>query len=71
MAATPLMRRRARRPCSEFLIGWRLVVALGVIIAQVSGCSLDPNVRKQEYFETGQRYFAKGQYREASIPVNN
>ena len=43
-----------------------------VLIATVSvGCSRDPNVRKQKYYESGQRYFDKGQYREAAIQYKN
>ncbi len=48
----------------------RLVVALALITAVV-GCSRDPNVRKQKYFESGQRYFEKGQYPEAAIQFKN
>src|ERR1700730_13299494 len=32
-----------------------------------TGCSRDPNVRKQKYLESGDRYFAKAKYREAAI----
>jgi tetratricopeptide (TPR) repeat protein len=35
------------------------------------GCSRDPNVRKQKYLESGQRYFDKGKYREAAIQFSN
>src|SRR5512138_3508596 len=35
------------------------------------GCSRDPNVRKQKYLESGQRYFEKGKYREAAIQFGN
>lgn len=35
------------------------------------GCSRDPNVRKLKYFESGQRYFEKGKYREAFIQFSN
>lgn len=35
------------------------------------GCSRDPNVRKQKYYESGQRYFQKGKYREAGIQFGN
>jgi tetratricopeptide (TPR) repeat protein len=44
---------------------------LGLVIAGFSGCSRDPNVRKQKYLESGQRYFDKGKYREASIQFQN
>jgi hypothetical protein len=43
-----------------------LVVAVCFIVALLTGCSRDPNVRKQKYLESGQRYFDKGMYREAS-----
>jgi len=36
-----------------------------------TGCSRDPNVRKQKYLESGQRYFDKGRYREAAIQFEN
>ena len=52
--------------------GFRCVVVvvclLGVLL---TGCSRDPNVRKQKYLESGQRYFDKGQYREAAIQFQN
>jgi len=32
---------------------------------------IDPNVRKQKYFESGERYFEKGKYREAVIQYRN
>ncbi len=35
------------------------------------GCSRDPNLRRQKYFESGQRYFDKGKYREAEIQFRN
>jgi len=37
----------------------------------LSGCSRDPNVRKQKYFESGQRYLRSDKYREAIIQFNN
>src|SRR5438445_1851156 len=49
----------------------RLLLALGLIATLFVGCSRDPNVRKQKYFESGQRYFEKGQYREAAIQFKN
>jgi tetratricopeptide (TPR) repeat protein len=51
------------------------VVRLSVIILAIpllfTGCSRDPNVRKQKYLESGDRYFAKGKYREAAIQYSN
>ncbi len=36
-----------------------------------TGCSRDPNVRKQKYLESGERYYDKGKYREAAIQFEN
>ena len=36
-----------------------------------TGCSRDPNVRKQKYLESGERYFAKAEYSAASIQFRN
>ena len=56
----------------ETRIQARGLLALAAIVAMfLSSCSLDPNVRKQKYFESGQQYFAQGKYREASIQFNN
>jgi tetratricopeptide (TPR) repeat protein len=37
----------------------------------LSGCSRDPNVKKQKYFKSGQSYLAKGDYRNAMIEFSN
>src|ERR1700687_1803714 len=50
---------------------FRLLLALGCLAALFTACSRDPNVRKQKYFESGQRYFDKGKYREAVIEFRN
>jgi len=47
------------------------VAAVCLLGALLTGCSRDPNVRKQKYLESGQRYFDKGQYREAEIQFQN
>ena len=47
------------------------VAAVCLLGALLTGCSRDPNVRKQKYLESGQRYFDKGQYREAEIQFEN
>lgn len=49
----------------------RLILPLALIGALFSACSRDPNVRKQKYFQSGQRYFEKGKYREAIIEFAN
>lgn len=36
-----------------------------------TGCTRDPNVRKQKYFDSGEKYFAQGKYREAVIQYSN
>jgi len=40
-------------------------------IPVLSGCSRNPNVRKQKYFESGNKYFDRGKYREAAIEYQN
>ena len=50
---------------------FRLVLILGFTASVLIGCSRDPNVRKQKYFESGQRYFEKAKYREAAIQFSN
>jgi len=49
----------------------RLSVIVFAIASLLTGCSHDPNVRKQKYLESGDRYFAKGKYREAAIQYAN
>jgi tetratricopeptide (TPR) repeat protein len=50
---------------------FHLLFVLTIITAFLAGCSRDPNVRKQKYFESGQRYAEKGKYREAAIQYSN
>src|SRR5271165_1352912 len=50
----------------------RLILALPVVVSLLfSSCSRDPNVRKQKYFKSGQRYFEKEKYPEAAIEFVN
>jgi tetratricopeptide (TPR) repeat protein len=49
----------------------RLLVVGFLITVLFTGCSRDPNVRKQKYLESGDRYFGKGKYREAAIQYSN
>ena len=37
----------------------------------LTGCSRDPNVRKQKYLDSGEKYSAEGKYREAVIQFRN
>jgi tetratricopeptide (TPR) repeat protein len=52
-------------------VGFRFILILTLIAMTFTGCSRDPNVRKQKYLDTGQRYFEKGKYREAAIEFTN
>jgi tetratricopeptide (TPR) repeat protein len=49
----------------------RLLMIVCLIAGALTGCSRDPNVRKQKYLESGDRYFAKEKYREAAIQYAN
>ncbi len=51
--------------------GYLRVVTLCVVISLISGCHSDPNVRKQKYLASGERYIAQGKYREAAIQFQN
>ncbi len=48
-----------------------LAVTLFLSLALLSGCHRDPNVRKQKYMESGQRYSAQGKNKEAIIQFSN
>ena len=41
------------------------------VLAATSGCNRDPNVRKQKYLESGQRYYNEGKYKEATLQYYN
>ncbi|MBS1856297.1 MAG: tetratricopeptide repeat protein [Acidobacteria bacterium] len=42
-----------------------------MLIVGLTACSRDPQVVKKRYFESGNRYFEKGRYKEASIQYRN
>src|SRR5712692_1767910 len=48
-----------------------VLVALAVMLGVLSSCSRDPNVRKQKYLASGNRYYGKKQYHEAVIQYQN
>src|ERR1017187_3844035 len=48
-----------------------MTLVLVMIAVVFTACSRDPNVRKQNYLNSGQRYFEKGKYREAEIQFVN
>lgn len=49
----------------------RLLLLCSLLVSVFTGCSRDPNVRKQKYFESGEKYYAQGKYREAIIQYSN
>jgi len=51
-------------------IAVRLLLACSLSV-MLLGCTRDPNVRKQKYFDSGEKYFAEGKYREAAIQYSN
>ena len=66
----------AQVKCDEMWrrVNWRgayWVIMLSVAAALLAGCHGDPNVRKQKYLESGERYSAQGKYREAAIQYQN
>ena len=52
-------------------VSLRLLAACCLLTVMFTGCSRDPNVRKQKYLDSGERYSAEGKYREASIQYLN
>lgn len=49
----------------------RALVPCLLIAMSVTACSRDPKVRKQKYFDSAEKYFAEGKYREAAIQYSN
>src|SRR5215470_18778764 len=60
-----------RSVMSKFLKLCLCLLIVGFLALAFTGCTSDPNVRKQKYLESGQRYFDKGKYREAAIQFQN
>jgi tetratricopeptide (TPR) repeat protein len=52
-------------------VSFRLLLTCALVLAALTGCSRDPNVRKQKFLESGDKYFAEGKYREAEIQYRN
>jgi len=48
-----------------------LIAVLSLIAGVLSGCAGSPTVRKQQYFESGQQYLQKGDYRAAAIQFSH
>src|SRR4051794_21528598 len=57
---------------SQFLIKSVIsLLSLVSIVSTFTSCARDPNVRKQKYAESGERYFDKAKYQEAAIQFSN
>src|SRR6266851_3114877 len=52
------------------LFRWVTLSLLAPLIL-LAGCKRDPNLRKQKYLESGERYFKAAKYREAVIQFAN
>src|ERR1700676_273430 len=52
-------------------ISVRLLLACSLLTIAFTGCSRDPNVRKQKYLDSGEKYAAEAKYREAVIQFRN
>jgi tetratricopeptide (TPR) repeat protein len=49
----------------------RFVAVILAVLVGFTACSRDPNVVKKRYLESGNKYFDKGRYKEASIQYRN
>jgi tetratricopeptide (TPR) repeat protein len=49
----------------------RIVAVILASLVGLASCSRDPNVVKKRYLESGNKYFEKGRYKEASIQYRN
>ncbi len=50
---------------------WMAVLLSALMLTLMIGCTRDPNVRKQKYLDSGNRYLADKKYREAAIQYQN
>ncbi|MCI0350782.1 MAG: tetratricopeptide repeat protein [Acidobacteriales bacterium] len=55
----------------EQFFAFVILATFSMLVATITGCSRDPNVRKQKYLKSAQQYFEKGQNREAMIEYMN
>ena len=49
----------------------RFVAIILAVLVGFASCSRDPNVVKKRYLESGNKYFDRGRYKEASIQYRN
>jgi tetratricopeptide (TPR) repeat protein len=62
----------ANSPVMSYKRAWiRLWILSALAVTLSSGCSRDPNVRKQKYLQTGIQYLQAGKVREAAIEFEN
>src|ERR1035438_9412040 len=59
-----------RKPMRSIRRNVIVLMALMALMALVS-CSRDPNSAKKHYLESGDKYYAKGRYKEAAIQYSN
>ncbi len=45
----------------------KLLILLPMLLLALASCTRDPKVRAQRYVENGNKFFARGKYKEASI----
>ena len=50
---------------------FRLVAVILAVLVGFTSCSRDPKVVAKRYLESGNKYFDKGRYKEASIQYRN
>jgi tetratricopeptide (TPR) repeat protein len=62
---------RSPRRMGTWVRGAIAVGALFVALGLLTGCHSDPNVVKQKYLESGKKYSAEGNWREAAIQFSN
>ena len=49
----------------------RLAAVVSLAVLALVSCNRDPNVAKQRYLESGNKYYAKGLYKQARIKYMN
>src|ERR1022692_38336 len=49
----------------------RAIVIVPMALLALVSCSRDPNSAKKHYIDSGDRYYAKGRYKEAAIQYSN
>jgi tetratricopeptide (TPR) repeat protein len=49
----------------------KLLIFLPMLLLVLASCSRDPKVRAQRYVENGNKFFARGKYKEASLMYRN